>query len=86
MGARIDNPLSMDALEMLLSRYSGLGIGSDVLHMSVAELQGLYNFLTRLEAASTLTSGRDASTEPNAVNVLENVDAADTQCAEKGDR
>jgi hypothetical protein len=49
MDARIDNPLSLDELEMLLSRYSGLGIGSDVLHMSAPELHGLYQFLTRLQ-------------------------------------
>ena len=49
MGARIDNPLSLDELEMLLSRHSGLGIGSDVLHMSAPELHGLYQFLIRLQ-------------------------------------
>jgi hypothetical protein len=36
-------------LPMLLSRHSGLGIGSDVLHMSAPELYGLYQFLTRLQ-------------------------------------
>jgi hypothetical protein len=49
MDARIDNLLSLDELEMLLSRHSGLGIGSDVLHMSALELHGLYQFLTRLQ-------------------------------------
>jgi hypothetical protein len=34
-------------LPMLLSRHSGLGIGSDVFHMSAPELHGLYHFLTR---------------------------------------
>lgn len=42
MRAPIDNPSLLDELEMLLSRHSGLGIGSDVFHMSALELQGLY--------------------------------------------
>lgn len=48
MRAPIDNPSLLDELEMLLSRHSGLGIGSDVFHMSALELQGLYQYLTRL--------------------------------------
>lgn len=36
-------------LLMLLSRHSGLGIGSDVFHMSPPELHGLHQFLTRLQ-------------------------------------
>jgi hypothetical protein len=35
-------------LPTLLSRHSGMGIGSDVVHMSAPELHGLYQFLTRL--------------------------------------
>jgi len=54
MGARIDNPLPLDELEMLLSRHAGLGIGSDILHMSASELHGLYQFLTRLQLSQAL--------------------------------
>ncbi|WP_413673065.1 hypothetical protein ACEN9H_29705 [Massilia cellulosiltytica] len=54
MDARIDNPFSLDELEMLLSRHSGLGIGSDVFHMSPPELHGLYHFLTRLQLSQAL--------------------------------
>jgi hypothetical protein len=49
MRSHTDNPSLLDELEMLLSRYSGLGIGSDVFHMSSPELHGVYQFLTRLQ-------------------------------------
>jgi hypothetical protein len=53
MCARIDTPSLLDELEMLLSQHSGLGIGSDVLHMSTPELRGLHRFLTRLQLSQT---------------------------------
>jgi len=49
MDARIDNLLSLDELEMLLSRHSGLGIGADAAAMCLDELRGLYRFLARTE-------------------------------------
>lgn len=44
-----DDHFWLAELPILLSRHSGLGICSDVPHMSAPELLGLYRFLTRLQ-------------------------------------
>ena len=38
----------MERLEMLLTRFSHLGIGADVASLSLIELWSLYVFLSRL--------------------------------------
>lgn len=38
----------LEPLEMLLTRFSHLGIGADVVSLSLIELRSLYVYLTRL--------------------------------------
>lgn len=42
-----DSPYWITELEMLLSRYSELGIGADASLMTISELQGVYRFLVQ---------------------------------------
>ena len=49
MRAPIDNASLLDEVEMLLWRYSDLGIGADAAAMCPDELRGLYRFLVRRE-------------------------------------
>ncbi len=42
----------LEELEMLLVRFSHLGIGADLTALSVVEAWGLYLFLSRLADAS----------------------------------
>lgn len=46
-----ENPSFISELELLIARYSYLGIGADIASMSVIELRGLYCYLLRLAKA-----------------------------------
>ncbi len=46
---KIMNNLWLERLEMLLARFSHLGIGADIPSLSMIELWAIYRYLSQLE-------------------------------------